>query len=150
MKTAYIELNATNQIRALTKNQGTKVFSYRGIDIFPNTSVTSLAEILGFDYRYFILDMGVLNTHTASEFLRCDKPFLVCSPSKWKLPHIKEKLEALFSNINSQNRVTIIMNFRENESFFSSFPNMRQISFPYLQNPFHLTKRHFHVFTKFL
>lgn len=149
MKTAYIELNATNQIRALNKKQGTKVFSYREIDIFPNTSVTSLSEILGFDYRYFILDMGVLNTHTAQEFLRCDKPLLVCSPSKWKLPHIKEKIEALFSNTNTQNRVTLIMNFSKKEPHFSSFLNMRQVSFPYLENPFHVNPKHFHVFTQF-
>lgn len=150
MKTAYIELNATNQIRALNKKQGTQVFSYRGIDIFPNTSVTSLSEILGFNYQYFILDMGVLNTHTTQEFLRCDKPLLVCSPSKWKLPHAKEKIETLFSNQNIQQRVTLVMNFRE-ESNFSCFSNMhRQVSFPYLENPFQINSRHFRAITKIL
>lgn len=150
MKTAYIEFNATNQISSLCKVQGNQFFSYKGIDFFPNTSVTSLSEILRDDYRYFILDMGVLNTYTTKEFLRCDKQFLVCSPSKWRQSQAKEKIEALLKN-NIQNRVTVIMNLSEEESYFSIFPKAyKQVSFPYIANPFQLKPNHFHVIDQIL
>ena len=69
MKTAYIELNTHNHICALAHNSKKPSFLYKGIVFYPNTTVTSLPEILRKDYRYFILDMGVLTTYTANEFL---------------------------------------------------------------------------------
>lgn len=151
IKTAYVEFNGTNQINSLRKTQGNRFFSYKGIDFFPNTSVTSLSEILQENYRYLILDMGVLNTYTAKEFFRCDKQFLVCSPGKWRLPQAKEKIEALFKNQNVQNRVTVIMNLSEEESYFSLFSNAyREVSFPYIANPFQIKPSHFHVIDQIL
>ena len=151
MKTAYIEFNGTNQISSLNKNQGQKSFSYKGIDFFPNTTVTSLAEILHEDYSYFILDMGVLNTYTIQEFLRCDKPFLVCSQSKWRSTQLEKNLEKLFQNQTYPNQMTVIANLSEKESSFSPFfPGCRQVSFPYLTNPFQITPRHFRAISQIL
>lgn len=151
MKTAYVELNTTNQISALSKAQGNQIFSYKGIDFFPNISVTSLTNVLNYDYSYFILDMGVLNTYTIKEFFRCDKQFLICSPSKWKLPFAKEKIETLFKNHNVQNHVTVIMNLSEKTSTFSIFSILhRCVSFTYLENPFQIKPSHFHVISQIL
>ena len=57
MKTAYIELNPSHQIQTLISKQGKPSFLYKGIVFYPNTTVTSLPEILRMDYRYFILDI---------------------------------------------------------------------------------------------
>ena len=59
MKTAYIELNTTEQIKSLSQNNTTDPFVYKGIHIFPSTKVTSLSDILSQNFDYFILDMGV-------------------------------------------------------------------------------------------
>jgi len=150
MKTAYIELNTSNQINHLVKNQGNKAFCYKGIDFFPNTTVTSLPEILQKKYRYFVLDIGILNTYTTKEFLRCDKQFLIGSPSKWKRPEIEEKIELLFSNLTKQNCFTVIMNLSEKESTLSIFPRYKMVSFPFIANPFQIEPRHFHVLAKLL
>ena len=50
MKTAYIELNTTNQIHALSQTQGKPSFTYKGIVFYPNTLFTSLPEILQKNY----------------------------------------------------------------------------------------------------
>ena len=150
MKTAYIELNTSNQINNLVKNQGNKAFCYKGIDFFPNTTVTSLPEILQKKYRYFILDIGILNTYTTKEFLRCDKQFLIGSPSKWKRPEIEEKIELLFSNLAKQNCFTVIMNLSEKESNLSIFPRYKMVSFPFIANPFQIETRHFHAISQIL
>jgi len=146
MKTAYIELNTTNQIRALSSKQGKPSFTYKGIVFYPNTTVTSLSEILHKNYRYFIVDMGVLNTYTTTEFLRCNKQFLVCSPSKWRFVQIKEKIEKAFKNQHKKNCIQLIMNLSEEKETLSIFSEtFEQISFPYIANPFHLEPRHFHA-----
>lgn len=150
MKTAYIELNTSNQINNLVNNSENQVFCYKGIDFFPSASVTFLSEILQKNYRYFVLDIGVLNTYTTKEFLRCDKQFLIGSPCKWKRPQIEEKIEQLFSNLTKQNCFTVIMNLSEKESNSTIFSRYKTVSFPYITNPFHLETRHFHVISQIL
>lgn len=142
MKTAYVEFNTNNHIRALIQKKGQSSFSYKGIVFYPNTDVTSLAEILRKDYRYIILDMGVLNTYTINEFLRCDKSFLISSPSKWRKPLIQEKIEKLFKHQSTKNCFTLIMNLSSEESTHSFFP--------YIANPFHIEPRHFRAISQLL
>lgn len=142
MKTAYIELNTHNHISALVKKRKKPSFHYKGIVFYPNTNVTSLPEILRKDYRFFILDMGVLTTYTANEFLRCDKSFLICSPSKWRKNQLHKKIESLFKN-QKQNCFTLIMNLNYEESY-------TYISFPYISNPFQIEPRHFRAISLLL
>ena len=151
MKTAYIELNATNQISCLSKASVKKVFSYHGVTFFPNATPASLAEILNGNYRYFVIDMGVLNTYTTKEFFRCDKQFLICSPSKWRLPLVKEKIEALLKNTTAQNHVTVIMNLCEKKSKVPYLSLVhRCVAYPFQQNPFQLEPKEFHALYRIL
>ena len=154
-RTAYIELNTTNQISTLHKKRVPKPCSYLGITIFPCVTVTSLSGILALNYECFVLDIGVLNTYTIKDFLKCDQRFIVCSLSRWKIEKTREKLEELFqlNNINTVH-VTVLSNLMaEKEKFkflnFSdcSFPI---ISFPYIPNPFQLEPVVFHLFYQIL
>ena len=150
MKTAYVELNTSNQIRMLSQVHRKPSFLYKGVVFYPNTTVTSLPEILRKDYRYFILDMGVLTSYSAAEFLRCDKSFLVCSPSIWRCSQIKEKIEILFHE-QQKNCLSLIMNLTEKKSTFTySFDDYEQLYFPYISNPFHLEPHNFHVLSLLL
>ena len=151
MKTAYIELNTTNQIHVLSHIQGKPSFSYKGIVFYPNADVTSLPKILHENYRYFVVDMGVLNTYNISEFLRFDKHFLICSPNPWRYPHTKEKIDKLFKNYDKQNCFQLIMNLSEKESKSHFFSNACDVFFmPYISNPFQLEPKHFSVFSLLL
>lgn len=152
-KTAYIELNATNQIRALSPKKDTSFFSYLKIDFFPCTTITSLPEILQLNYDYFILDMGVLNTYTAKEFSKCEKQFLVCSLCKWKYHQTKEKIVKLLQQTNiHQENVIILDNMREKKSIFNTFffLSMNRILIPFIPNPFQLEPSLFKVFHQIL
>lgn len=152
-KTAYIELNTTNQIYSLNVCKKNKNFSYCGIDIFPCVSVTSLSEIIGLNYDFFVLDMGVLNTYTIKEFFKCESRFIVCSLSKWKLHINRERLEKLLhQTYTNQAQVTVLNNLSAEKSTFSirSRLDMPIISFPYIPNPFQLKPEMFYVFHQIL
>lgn len=151
MKIAYLELNGSNHISCLKKHRDTKKFSHQGITFFPNVTITSLAEILSRDYPYFVLDMGIISTYTVQEFLRCDKPILVCSPRAWRYDQIKEKIDKIFKNISYQNQMTVVLNLCEKESNFPIFcKHCRHALFPYLPNPFQIEPKHFHAITEIL
>lgn len=151
MKTAYIELNGSNHIAALKNQPDVKKFSYKKITFFPNVTVTSLAEILRGDFSYFILDMGIISTYTVQEFLRCNKPILVCSPCTWRYPQMKKKIEKIFNDISYQNQMTVVLNLCEKESQFPIFlKQCRQMKFPYLPNPFQIEPKHFCAISQIL
>ena len=151
MRVAYVELNGSGHISSLKKHRDVKNFSFQGITFFPNVTITSLAEILCSDYPYFILDMGIISTYTVQEFLRCDKPFLICSPCAWRYHQTKDKIEKTFKNISYKNQLTVILNLCEKESNFPIFlKQCRHVLFPYLPNPFQIEPKHFSAISQIL
>lgn len=148
-RTAYIELNTTNQISCLSPNRTRKKFTYMGISFFPAMTITSLPEVLNADYAYFILDMGILNTYTAKEFAKCNKQFLVCSLSKWRKPHALEKIaQFLKNNYINQEHVTVLANgtMKKSTSMISPKIKCRYCALPFIENPFQLATTDFAFF----
>lgn len=138
MKTAYIELNTTNQISSLSNNGSLDSFVYMGIHIFPSTKVTSLSTILCKNFDYFILDMGVLTNYTAIEFSKCHKQFLVCNLNEWKKQISLNKIKDLFQKTNLRKDSVLILNTNNKSTGLNLF-KMKIKSFPFLSNPFQLT-----------
>lgn len=149
-RTAYIELNTSNQIYSLSSGRTKKKFTYHGITFFPCITVTSLPEILNKDFDYFILDFGVLNIYTAKVFAKCDKQFLVCSLAKWKEKQSLEKQKKLFEQTYlCQEQIIFLDNLQTKKStLFSSITH--RISIPFIQNPFHIETQLFYVFHQLL
>ena len=138
MKTAYIELNTTNQIHTLSSKDSADSFVYLGIYMFPSTKVTSLNDILSRDFDYFIIDMGVLTNYTAKEFSKCQKQFLICSFCEWKKRNSLEKIQNLFQeNILKEKDVILLKTFH-NKSTNSVVFSRNTKNFPLLSNPFQL------------
>lgn len=135
MKTAYIELNTTNQICSLS-NDSLEPFTYMGIHIFPSMKVTSLSMILNMNFDYFILDMGVLTNYTAVELSKCHKQFLVCNFCAWKKHmHIKKIDELLKNKILNKKCLTLLsINKSTNQNSLS----LPMHHFPFIENPFQL------------
>lgn len=143
MKTAYVELNTTNQIHFLSKKNSLEPFYYLGIHMFPSTKVTSLKDILEEDFDYVILDMGVLTNYMAAEFSKCHKQFLVCDFSDWKKRFSMSKVEDLLlcTSISREN-IMLLKNFEKKSKDLSpSFKKIRR--FPFLSNPFQLSVTEF-------
>lgn len=150
MKTAYIELNTTNQIKSLSKRKSMKPFIHLGIHIYPSTKVTSLKEIFNQDFDCIILDMGVLTNYTVTEFAKCQKQFLICNCCEWKREISLEKIENLFqSTILQKEHVTILKTF-ENTSTRFLFSGLHFKAFPPITNPFQLPVTLFVDFTRIL
>ena len=124
-----------------------------GISIFPHRTFTSLAEILHLNYDYFILDMGVLNSYSAKEFAKFEKPFIVCSLSEWKKKKTSEKLcKLLETTYIPDEYITILSNCSKKESKLKISPDFTfpVISIPFIQNPFQLNLEFFTLFGKIL
>jgi hypothetical protein len=152
-KTAYVELNATNQICSLSPGTGKRPFSYMGITIFPGTTHTSLPEILRMDFDFFILDMGVLNVYTANEFARYDRQFLVGSLSKWKRKHTLKQIEHLILNSRLHRDYLLILgndDKKESKKTFFFEDGFRVCPIPFIPNPFRLDSELFSFFEKIL
>lgn len=144
MKTAYVELNTTNQIISLSKKNSLKPFVYQGIHIYPSTKVTSLSDILNKDFDYVILDMGILSHYSAIEFSKCHKQFLVCDFCSWKRKIQLEKIEYLAQNKKIQQKGIVFLAVNK-ESTFQILPNTKWKMFPSITNPFQLTVTVFHA-----
>lgn len=138
MRTAYIELNTTNQIISLSAKNSLEPFVYLGIHMYPSTKVTSLSEILNKEFDYIILDMGILTSYTAAEFSKCHKQFLVCDFCQWKKRTSLEKLEDLFQNTNLCKDCVTVLVQEKNKSVGLNFSNLEIKAFPPLSNPFQL------------
>lgn len=138
MKTAYIELNTTNQINSLSSKDSEHPFVYMGIHIFPSTKVTSLKDILSKDFDYFILDMGILTTYTAVEFSKCQKQFLVCNFCEWKKRTTQKKIQDLFQNTNLEREKLILLKTFASKSTGPLLSEMHFKTFPPISNPFQL------------
>ncbi len=152
-KTAYVEVNASNQIHSLVPGTGNKPFTYMGIFIFPDTTITSLPDVLRMDFDYFILDMGVLNAYTAKEFLKHEKQFLVCSLSKWKRSQTITKLQHLLSENNVQSGSLTVLSTsstKESKITVSDGLTFQVHSVPFLPNPFQLHPEIFPFFGELL
>ena len=52
--TAYLEVNATNEIYQLNPKQTTGQFTYMGIDFFPEVTLRQLPELLQMKYSCFV------------------------------------------------------------------------------------------------
>ena len=123
--------------------------------MFPCVTVTSLSEIMALNYDYFVFDMGVLNSYTVKEFIKCDQRFLVCSLIKWKRGKTIEKLEQFFqSNHLETVHVTVLDNLQMNAKIIH-FPASSELpfpvfSFPFIPNPFQLKPIDFRAFHQIL
>lgn len=152
-KTAYIELNPTNQIASLSKEKKEASFRYLGIYMFPKASLSTLPHILQMHFDYFVLDFGILNPYTLKEFNRCNKKFLVMDLCLWKKRKNQEKLEQFIKeNTLELEHVILLMNHLTKESTTLRFSKLfsKQISLPYIKNPFQLTPDDFKFYEKLL
>lgn len=141
-KTAYVELNTSDEIRFIKGGTQKDVCYHMGIALFPNASPSSLSAILERDFEYFILDMGVLNTYTIEQFSHCQKQFIVGSLNSWKRHKTLEKISQLTKNtMIHQDKVIFIRTPEEKESNFSLFskPFAKIVDAPYIPNPFHIS-----------
>lgn len=150
MKTAYIELNTTEQIKSLSNKNSTDPFVYKGIHIFPSTKVTSLPDIFCENFDCIILDMGVLTNYTAIEFSKCDKQFLVCDFSQWKKDIQVKKLKDMFQISHIKRKGVILIRTFEKESTCLEFINCNIQTFPFITNPFQLSVTVVHALNMFL
>jgi hypothetical protein len=134
-RTAYVELNRSNQIHA-------EMFRFMDIVCYPRAIAEDLSRILAERYTYVILDLGVLTPDTSRDFYRCDLKFIIGSVSPWNTDRFLEVLESLLYHANvSQEHILIMGNLgsKENLKAFERLSRLPVCAIPVLPNPFQLT-----------
>ena len=144
--TAYLEVNATNEIYQLNPKHTTGKFTYMGIDFFPEVTLRQLPELLQMKYSCFVLDFGVPNAYTFPEFLRCGLKFCVCSYSPWK----RQQYDDFYRHYNKNNElhhthVKVLGNYEIKDT-----GNKNCKTIPFLPNPFQLAPGEFTFFDRLL
>ena len=150
---AFIELNATNQIRLLNLNTNNYTFRKNYINFFPNSTLNNLQDILKQDYDFFILDFGVLNQYTINEYARCHMQLAICPLSSWKKTVLEEFLETLCDKyINYQTHITFLgyERIKENLTRIHRTYKIDILPLPFLPNPFQITSEDFDFFNNLL
>jgi hypothetical protein len=141
-RTAYVELNRSNQIHSLADDRDAEMFRFMDIVCYPRAIAEDLSRILAERYTYVILDLGVLTPDTSRDFYRCDLKFIIGSVSPWKADRFLEVLESLLYHANvSQEHILIMGNLgsKENLKTFERLSRLSVCAIPALPNPFQLT-----------
>ena len=141
-RTAYVEINGSNQICHLSGNKDAERFRYMDIVCYPHAIQEDLPHILGERYSYIVLDLGVLTSESYWDFCRCDLKFVIGSVSPWKTDRFFELLESLLYNMNTrQDHVILLGNLGIKETIkpFEQFCHLPVYAIPFLPNPFQLT-----------
>lgn len=152
-KTAYIELNPSDQISSLKNKDCRTRFSHYHIDFFPNSTLSSYNNILSGKHQYYVIDFGVLNINTLNDFMRCDIKFAICSLSPWKTTSLTKFLNLFIdNNVNIEKDITLLGYPVESKPYNKEISEMPQEIYciPYLQNPFHITSGYFNFFEMIL
>lgn len=146
---AYIEVNATDEIKYLNPKSNSEDFVLLGIKFFPLATLASLPAILRLDFDFFVLDFGQLNAYTLNEYRRADIQLAVCAAAPWQSMAFDEFLLFLENNYkNYWKNITFIGNAgtKENHKKIHRQIHKDILSLPFFPNPFLITSEAFCFF----
>lgn len=151
-RTAYLEVNASRAIRALSKKKDTDLsFSYQGVSYYPEVTIRELPERLQMRCRYKVLDFGVLTPYTMPAFAQCDRQIVMTNAGLWKTRQLTQFLDGYKQkNYRKDTKQTITffaVGAAENDiRQLSASCGVRVIPIPFLKTPFHVSHRDFGIF----
>ncbi len=152
-KTAYLEVNASHEICALSsKPDASASFKHQGVIYYPGLTTRKMSEILNLRYKYYILDFGMLTEHTFPEFMRCDRRVVVTDVSIWK----SAKLERFAMQLKKNNTPWNTLKTVGRDGIKSDYARLRadfgiQVEpIPVLKNPFCITSGSFSFFEEIM
>jgi hypothetical protein len=151
--TAYLEVNAGNEIRALSNEQDPSApFRHQGVVFYPDLTIRQLSEVKQKRYRYFILDFGRPTPHTLLEFAHCDHRIVLTDSAAWKSAELDRfAIELQKNNIAWDTCKTVCMRGKKSDfAHLNRTYGIRVISAPELRDPFHLTSEVFPFFEKLM
>lgn len=141
-RTAYVEMNGTNQIVSLAKDVHARQFQFMDIVCYPLAIEEDLPHILSEHFSFIVLDLGVLSEKTHWNFYKCDTKFVIGSVSPWKAAIYYHMLETLLYNVNLQKDHVMVMGnlgIKENKKDFAHMYGLAVKEIPVISNPFQLT-----------
>lgn len=127
-------------------------FSLHGVDYYPHVSCNELPSLLNHGYDYLILDLGSSTETDLSEFLRCDRKFLLGSLSLWKTWEYESFYEHLshLTNLGEGYHYLVQTGTTQNISHFSKEHHIKMFEVPFIKNPFRIEKELFLFFEELL
>ena len=152
-RTAYLEVNGSHEIGTLSReNDPSAPFRHQGVIYYPELTIRRMSEILSLNYKYYILDFGMLTTHTLPEFKHCDHRVVLTNVNTWKSLQINQFAQQLQKNNIPWDTVkTIGMGGIKNDyvRLYRDY-RIRAVPMPVLKDPFHITSGCFRFFEEIM
>lgn len=152
--TAYLEMNGSHAIHALSRNPHTDApFVHQRITYYPDMTLAALPEVLSRHYKYYVLDFGGPNPHTAYAFERCGIRLVIGSVSPWKREQFIKSVRNSFYNMKNKEENVYLGNLMERKSDVEQIEKdcgIRIVPVPFFPNPFRITSKDFTFFEKIL
>lgn len=108
---------------SLSVSMGAGMFSYQGVDYYPNFLLNRLPEINTRNYHFMIVDFGVYSPEIREEFGRCIQQIIVSGSRKWERCKIRNVFDAL-AEVCKQNNVAgedDVVNYEEMDRQLSCY-----------------------------
>lgn len=81
--------------QSLSVSMAGSMFSYQGVDYYPNFLLSRLPEIHTRNYHFMIVDFGVYSSEIREEFGRCIQQIVVSGSKKWERCKIRNVFDVL-------------------------------------------------------
>ncbi|MCI5518162.1 hypothetical protein FYJ75_09065 [Roseburia sp. MUC/MUC-530-WT-4D] len=147
-----MELNASDQILGLTSGKTSGIFTYMGIDFFPNATLRDLDQIRLLHYDYLISDFGVFTPDVLSGSVHSSACMIVGSVSQWNTRRYGSFIMSLEKQRIYQEPIIFLDNLgsKKESKTMKRLYHTDVIPFPYLTNPFQLTFDDLEIFKRLL
>ena len=128
------------------------VFTYMGVDFFPDASFRDLQQIEQLHYDHCILDYGVLSSGSFPEYIRSSSKIAVGMVSEWNLNQYYRFMMSLQKQIMDQKHLLFLGNLGPQKQIrtLKRKTDGNLMSFPYLTDPFQLTSDQWGIFKELL
>lgn len=128
------------------------VFTYMGVDFFPNSCFRDLQQIEQLHYDYCILDYGVLFSGSFPEYVRASSKIAVSTVSEWNFNKCYSFIMSMQKQIIDQKHFLFLGNLGPPKQIrtLKQRTDGNVMSFPYLKDPFQLTSDQWGIFKELL
>lgn len=147
-----MELNASGQILGLTSGKTSGIFTYMGIDFFPDAMLCDLDQICHLHYDYLIFDFGVFTPDIFSGSVHLSACMIIGTVSPWNTRRYGTFIMSLQKQSIYQEPIIFLDNLgsKKESKTMKRLYHTDVIPFPYLINPFQLTFDDWEIFKRLL
>ena len=147
-------MNGSHQICSLAGKQNPRMpFVHQRITYYPSVTLDQMQKVLSKHYKYFVLDFGCANPHTAQAFAHCDIRLVIGCISPWKNTQYMKAVQTFCLKYRKEGGIVYLGNLswgRKINGQLEKCCDIQIVPVPFLPNPFRVTSDEFTFFEDIL